>query len=77
MSTKARNKVIFLTCLFAFAGLGVVLYREWVVQKPFAVILFVSENLTPSQLSAARLFAGGSDYRFSMESMPHLSLIHI
>ncbi len=74
MSTKARNKVIFLTCLFAFAGLGVVLYREWVVQKPFAVILFVSENLTPSQLSAARLFAGGSDSRFSMESMPHMAL---
>jgi len=77
MSTKARNKVIFLTCLFAFAGLGVVLYREWVVQKPFAVILFVSENLTPSPLAAARIYAGGSDFRFGMESMPHMALAKV
>ena len=74
MSTKGRNKVIFLTCLFAFVGLGVALYRSWSDRKPFAVILFVTDGLTPSNLAAARLFAGGSDFRFGMESMPHMAL---
>jgi alkaline phosphatase len=44
------------------------------MQKPFAVILFISENFSPSTVSAARLFAGGADYRFKMESLPHLAL---
>ncbi|MFM8683299.1 MAG: hypothetical protein ACKOEG_05920, partial [Chthoniobacterales bacterium] len=74
MSTKGRNKVIFLTCLFAFIGIGVVLYRSWSDRKPFAVILFVADGLTPSTLAAARLFAGGSEFRFGMESMPHMAL---
>ena len=74
MSTKARNKVIFLTCLFAFIGIGVALYRSWSDRKPFAVIVFVADGLTPSNLAAARLFAGGSDFRFGMESMPHMAL---
>jgi len=74
MPSRIRNKIIFLTCLFAFAGLGVVLYREWVVQKPFAIILIVAENFAPSHLASARLFQGGADFRFRMESMPRLAL---
>jgi alkaline phosphatase len=74
MPTQLRNKVIFLACIFAFVGLGIVIYREWVVQKPFAVILFVSENLSPSQVSAARLFAGGASQQLKMESFPHMAL---
>ena len=38
------------------------------------MILFVSDNFTPSTFSAARLFAGGADYRFGMESLPHMAL---
>jgi alkaline phosphatase len=74
MPSRIRNKIIFLTCLFAFAGLGFVLYREWVVQKPFAVILIIAENFAPSHLSSARLFTGGADFRFRMESMPRTAL---
>lgn len=74
MSTRARNKVIFLTCLIAFVALGFALYRSWSDRKPFAVILFVADGLTPSNLAAARLFQGGSDFRFGMESLPHLAL---
>jgi alkaline phosphatase len=74
MPSRIRNKIIFLTCLFAFAGLGFVLYREWVVQKPFAVIVFVAENFAPSHLSSARLFSGGADFRFRLESMPRAAL---
>ena len=74
MSTKARNKVIFLTCLLAFIGIGLALYRQWSNRKPFAVILFVVDGLTPSNLAAARLFNGGAGFRFGMESMPHMAL---
>ena len=74
MPTQLRNKVIFLAVIFAFVAFGVVIYREWIVQKPFAVILFVSENLSPSQVSAARLFAGGTDHRLNMETFPRTAL---
>lgn len=74
MSTRVRNKVIFLTCLIAFVALGVALYRSWSDRKPFAVILFVADGLTSSNLAAARLFHGGSDFRFGMERLPHLAL---
>ncbi len=74
MPSRIRNKIIFLTCLLFFVAGGLLVYRYWVMQRPFAVILFVSENFTPSTLSAARLFAGGADYRFGMESLPHMAL---
>jgi len=74
MPSRIRNKIIFLTCLLFFVAGGFLVYRYWVMQKPFAVILFISENFSPSTLSAARLFAGGADYRFQMESLPHLAL---
>lgn len=74
MHSRVRNKIIFLACLLVFAGLGVVIYREWVVQKPFAVILIIADNFSPSQLSASRLFAGGADFRFKMETLPRTAL---
>ncbi len=74
MPSRIRNKLIFLTCLLAFAAGGVLIYRYWVMQKPFAVILFISENLSPSTLAAARLVVGGADYRFKMESLPQVAL---
>jgi alkaline phosphatase len=74
MPSRIRNKIIFLTCLIFFLAGGFLVYRYWVMQRPFAVILFVSENLTPSTLSAARLFNGGADFRFGMESLPYLAL---
>lgn len=74
MPSRIRNKLIFLACLIAFAGFGLLFYRVWVMQRPFAVILFVADNLNPSTLSASRLFAGGSDFRLSMESLPQMAL---
>lgn len=74
MPSRIRNKIIFLSCLIFFAAGGVLVYRYWVMQKPFAVILFIAENFSPSTLSAARLFAGGAEHRFAMESLPHLAL---
>ena len=73
---KVRNQIIALFCLAAFAGLGFLYVRMWVVQKPRQIILFVSDALATRPLTAARLFAGGADYRFEMEkNFPHVALL--
>jgi alkaline phosphatase len=51
------------------------LYTNWVVQRPFAVILFVSQSLTPGTLAAARLYSGGADASLAMESLSGLALL--
>jgi alkaline phosphatase len=73
---KLRNQIIALFCLLAFAGLGVLYARMWVVQKPRQIILFVSDALSTRTLTAARLYAGGSEYRLEMEErLPHTALL--
>ena len=75
MSKKFRNRLLALFCLLVFIGLGGVFYVKWVVQRPFAVILFLAENLTPSVLTPARNYEGGADHRLALESLPYLALI--
>ena len=75
MSKKLRNRLLALVCLFVFLGVGVLFYVNWVVQRPFAIVLFLSDNLTPSALTAARIYAGGADNRLEMEKFPHLALL--
>lgn len=72
---KWRNQLLALFCLLIFVGLGILYFQHWVVQKPFAIILFVGEGLAPRQLAATRLYAGGADARLSLDSMPHLGLL--
>src|SRR4051812_49389148 len=72
---KWRNQLLALVCLLLFAGLGVLYFKHWVVQKPFAIILFVGEGLAPHQLAPTRLFVGGADFRLSLDSMPHSALL--
>jgi len=72
---KWRNQLLALFCLAAFAALGVLYFQQWVVQKPFAIILFVGEGLAPRQLAPARMFVGGADARLALDSMPHLALL--
>jgi alkaline phosphatase len=73
---KVRNQIIALFCLAVFAGLGALYVRMWVVQKPRQIILFVSDSLATRPLTAARLYAGGADYRFEMEqNFPHVALL--
>ncbi len=64
---KRRNQLLALFCLLAFAGLGVLYFRLWVVQKPFGIILFIGEGLTPGRLAAARSFAAGADGHLAMD----------
>lgn len=75
MSNKIRNRFLALFCLLAFIGLGLLFYVNWVVQKPFAIILFLTDNLNTSSLTAARIYQQGADNRLSLEKLPHLGLI--
>jgi len=75
MSNKIRNRFIALFCLLIFIGVGFLFYANWVVQKPFAIILFLTDNLTASNLTAARIYDGGADNRLAVEKLPRLALL--
>lgn len=75
MTMKLRNRLIALSCLILFLGLGALLFLlSSSARKPFAVILFVCDNITPSTLTATRLFAGGGDAKLQIESFPNSAL---
>src|SRR5205809_6487049 len=72
---KWRNQLLALFCLIAFAAGGVFYFQHWVIQKPFGIILFVGEGLTPGRLAATRIFAGGADTPLTLDLMPHMALL--
>ncbi|HEX8312736.1 MAG TPA: alkaline phosphatase [Chthoniobacteraceae bacterium] len=72
---KLRNQLLALFCLLLFAGVGVLYFRVWVVQKPFGIIVFVSDGMVTRHLTAARLYQGGADHRLILENMPNLALV--
>jgi alkaline phosphatase len=72
---KWRNQILALFCLIAFAAFGVFYFQHWVVQKPFGIILFVGEGLSPGRLAAARVYTAGADNPLALDSMPHLALL--
>jgi alkaline phosphatase len=72
---KLRNQLLALFCLLAFVAFGVFYVRLWVVQKPFGIILFVSDGMIVRHLTAARLYEGGADHHLAIESFPHVALV--
>lgn len=72
---KLRNQLLALACIAVFLAIGYLYVRTWVVQKPFGVILFVSDSLVARHLTISRLYAGGAEYRLGLESFPHLALL--
>lgn len=72
---KRRNQLLALLCLLVFAGLGVLYFRYWVVQKPFGIVLFIGEGLTPARLAAARVYAGGAATSLTLDAMPNAALL--
>ena len=72
---KWRNRVLALLCLTAFAALGILYFQHWVIQKPFGIILFIGEGLTPGRLAATRVYLGGADSRLAIDSLPHFALL--
>src|SRR5205814_9472999 len=66
---KWRNQILALICLLAFAALGVLYFQNWVVQKPFGIILFVGEGLTAQRMAATRVYIGGADTPLAMDGL--------
>ena len=74
-TVKWRNQLLALGCLLGFAGLGILYFQHWVVQKPFGIVLFIGEGLSADRLAAARVYMGGADARLTLDSMPRLALL--
>ncbi|HEY2614835.1 MAG TPA: alkaline phosphatase [Chthoniobacterales bacterium] len=72
---KWRNQLLALFCLIIFAAFGVFYFQHWVVQRPFGIILFIGEGLSPGRLAATRVYAAGADSLLTLDSMPHLALL--
>ncbi len=72
---KWRNQFIALVCLLVFAGLGVLYFQHWVIQKPFGIILLVGEGLAPERIAATRVYLGGADFHLNTDAMPHSALV--
>ncbi|HZR78949.1 MAG TPA: alkaline phosphatase [Chthoniobacterales bacterium] len=72
---KWRNQLLALLCLAAFAGLGVLYFQHWVVQKPFGIILIIGEGLVPERIALTRIYIGGSDVRLAMDGMQNAALV--
>ena len=72
---KWRNQSLALFCLALFIALGVLYFRHWVVQKPFGIVLFVGEGLTPDRIAATRLYTGGANVHLAIESFPAVALL--
>ena len=74
MSMKLRNRLIALVCLIFFLSIGAALFLTTTNRKPFAVIVFVADNISPSNLTAARLFSGGGDARLHLEDFQNTAI---
>lgn len=72
---KWRNQLLALFCLAAFAAFGVFYFRNWVVQKPFGIILFIGEGMTPQSITAARIYGGGANSPLTIDSFLHTALL--
>src|SRR4029079_270432 len=72
---KWRNQLLAFVCLLAFAGVGVIYFQHWGIRKPFGIILFVGEGLSPARLAPTRTFAAGAGTRLNMDSMPYAALV--
>jgi alkaline phosphatase len=72
---KWRNQLLALFCFLVFAGVGVLYFQHWVIRKPFGIILFVGEGLSPARLAPTRAYAAGAGTRLNLDSMPRAALV--
>src|SRR5437867_944117 len=72
---KWRNQLLALVCLVAFGACGVVYFQHWDIRKPFGIILFVGEGLSPGRLAPTRAYAAGAGTRLNMDLMPYAALV--
>lgn len=74
MITKFRNRILALCCLLLFIAIGTALLLNNSAKKPFAIILFIGDGMSPSLLTATRLYQGGADHRLNLEEFPNVAL---
>jgi len=73
---KIRNLLLAFCCLLVFVAFGVWYFHNWVVQKPFGIILFIGDGMVSGNLTAARVYhEGGVDHPLTVETLPHLALL--
>src|SRR5947208_17151589 len=72
---KWRNQLLALLCLAVFAGLGVLDFQHWVVQKPFGIILIIGAGLAPERIALTRVSLGGSAARLAVDGIPHVAMV--
>lgn len=72
---KLRNQLLALACLLIFAGFGYLYVQAWVVQKPFGIILFMSDGMVSRHLTAARLYDAGAGHQLAIESLPRVAML--
>ncbi len=72
---KRRNLILAFVIIGLFLAAGRLYFRVYVRQKPFAVVLFVTEGLTSSRLAAARQYAAGADGRLTLDYLPRVALL--
>ena len=73
---RIRNHLLALVILIVFLAIGSLYVRLWVVQRPFGIVLVVSDALVSRHLTAARLYADGADYRLEIEGgFPYSAIV--
>jgi hypothetical protein len=72
---KWRNQLLALLCLVAFAGLGVLYFQHWVVQRPFGLVLLIGEGLGTERVAMTRVYLAGADGRLALDNMPNVALM--
>src|SRR5260370_1818712 len=72
---KWGKKVLGVFCRRGFGGIGVLYCQHWVIRKPFGIILFVGEGLSPARLAPTRVYAAGAGTRLNLDSMGHAALV--
>jgi alkaline phosphatase len=74
MTMKLRNRLLALACLLIFLTLGGLIFLTTNPRKPFAVILFVADNINPACLTATRIYSGGGDAKLQLEEFLNTAL---
>lgn len=71
---KLRNRLIALVCFLIFVAIGTAYFLNNVAQKPFAIILFIGDGMSPGVITATRLYKGGAEERLAIEEFPYSGL---
>lgn len=72
---KLRNQLLALFCLLVFIAFGFLYFHKWVEQKPFGIIIFVTDDLGSNNIATARLYNGGADSHLTLESLPNVAIL--